>query len=454
MFYLEHFGLTDPGRVRENNEDSLLVGEGVDETLFAVADGIGGFEAGEVASRMAIDALKKMTPEDKFEAVIPEANRRIRTAAKGDERLSGMGTTVVAIRFGGTRRRPLAEIAHVGDSRAYLLRGDKMRPITEDHSLVAELVRSGDITRDEAAAHPQKNLITRALGAEEKVEVDTAVIPIEAGDRILLCSDGLSDMVREERISEVLLEHPRDPEAPAKILMQEALEAGGSDNITIVVVDVRERRNEGSSGTRNGTQELPAVAGGMMASAIPGAAVGAAANSRTAGQKRNRLGRAGSGRREKRDRSQERAGRRAGKASGRGPLRQALRVLAVLALAGLALAPIYAWGSTRYYLEEAQNGEVVAYRGVPFVVPGLEIPLSSEWRRTGVDIEEVNESFRAPIRENTLYTEGDIEEVIAQLQSDAESNAAEEETPADRAGQGAGREDPPQNEAQQPGAGN
>ncbi|HEV8224325.1 MAG TPA: protein phosphatase 2C domain-containing protein, partial [Rubrobacteraceae bacterium] len=175
MLYLEPFGATHAGKVRANNEDALLVGEGRDETLFVVADGIGGFEAGEVASRIAVEVLKELEPGASFEAAISEANRRILVAGRGDERLSGMGTTVVAVRFGGTRDEPTAQIAHVGDSRAYLLRGGSLRPVTEDHSLVAELVRSGDLTRDQAAEHPQKNLITRALGADEEVEVDTAV---------------------------------------------------------------------------------------------------------------------------------------------------------------------------------------------------------------------------------------------------------------------------------------
>src|SRR3712207_715525 len=129
-----------------------------------------------------------------------------------------MGTTIVAVRFGGTREEPVAEIAHVGDSRAYLLRGGSLMPLTEDHSLVAELVRSGDLTRDQAAEHPQKNLITRALGAEEEVEVDTSVLPVGAGDRLLLCSDGLSDMVPEARIWELLTDSPDDPAVSAQRL--------------------------------------------------------------------------------------------------------------------------------------------------------------------------------------------------------------------------------------------
>ena len=213
---LQPFGVTDAGKVRQNNEDALLVGEGEDETLFVVADGIGGFEAGEVASSLAVEVLKGLRPDRSFKAAIAEANRRILAAGRGDEKLSGMGTTVVAIRFGGTQREPTAEVAHVGDSRAYLVRGGEMNPITEDHSLVAELVRSGDLTRDQAAEHPQKNLITRALGADEEVDVDTTMLPIEAGDRVLLCSDGLSDMVPETRISEILLEPSDDPERASR----------------------------------------------------------------------------------------------------------------------------------------------------------------------------------------------------------------------------------------------
>ena len=128
MLLLEHHGVTDPGKVRKNNEDSLLVGEGQDETLFVVADGIGGFEAGEVASAIAVDVLKDAAPSESLEGAIREANRRILAAAREDEKLSNMGTTVVAMRFGGTEEEPVAEISHVGDSRAYLLRDGELRP--------------------------------------------------------------------------------------------------------------------------------------------------------------------------------------------------------------------------------------------------------------------------------------------------------------------------------------
>ncbi|MGB3680883.1 MAG: Stp1/IreP family PP2C-type Ser/Thr phosphatase, partial [Rubrobacteraceae bacterium] len=236
MLFLEHFGITDPGKVRQNNEDSLLVGEGTDSSLFAVADGVGGSEAGEVASGITVEALMELEPDVSFGTVIQAANQRILSAAQDDEKLAGMGTTVVAVRFTGSQDDPTAEVAHVGDSRVYLSRDGEMEPLTEDHSLVAELVRSGDLTRAQAAEHPQKNLITRALGADEDVEVDTMVLPVKAGDRFLLCSDGLSDMVPEDRIAEILTGPSENPEGPARQLLSEALEAGGADNITIVLV--------------------------------------------------------------------------------------------------------------------------------------------------------------------------------------------------------------------------
>ena len=256
MLLLEHYGVTDPGKVRKNNEDSLLVGEGRDETLFAVADGIGGFEAGEVASSIAIEAFKELDPSSPLEDAIREANQRILATARGDEKLSGMGTTVVAMRFGGTREEPAAEISHVGDSRAYLLRGGDLKPVTEDHSLVAELVRSGDLTRAQASEHPQKNLITRALGAEEEVEADTIVLPVKPGDRLLLCSDGLSDMVPEPKMLDLLTAHPENTERTAHALVRAALDAGGADNITVVVVDVREEPPPAERARRGDTQEL------------------------------------------------------------------------------------------------------------------------------------------------------------------------------------------------------
>ena len=392
MLFLEPFGLTDAGKVRRNNEDALLLGEGKDETLFAVADGIGGFEAGEVASRIAVEALRELEPGAPFEAAIGEANRRILAVGRGDERLSGMGTTIVALRFGGTRERPVAEVAHVGDSRAYLLRGGTMRPLTEDHSLVAELVRSGDLTRDQAAEHPQRNLITRALGAEEEVDVDTAVLPVEAGDRILLCSDGLSDMVPEAQISGILADSPDDPESPARRLLSAALAAGGTDNVTVVVVDVKvQAPSEERSGD---TREMPGVArsAGGDESLPP--------------ERSPRGGPKGDARRGSR---RLKKARRKRKSSGFGKF---VRGLAFVLVVVVALMPAYLWGSSRYFLG-LDDGEVVAYQGLPYAPLGVE--LNEEWRRTAIQMSEVKTPYRNPIETHKLYTQDEIEGVLRDL---------------------------------------
>ena len=383
---LQPFGLTHAGKVRQNNEDALLVGGGEDETLFVVADGIGGFEAGEVASSLAVDVLKDLQPDEPFKAAIGEANRRIVAAGRGDEKLSGMGTTVVAIRFGGKQGEPVAEVAHVGDSRAYLVRGGDMNPITEDHSLVAELVRSGDLTRDEAAEHPQKNLITRALGADEEVDVDTAIVPIEAGDRILLCSDGLSDMVSETGISEILAESPDDPERAARALLSAALDAGGNDNITVVVVDVMEQPAAEVPESRSGasSEMLRSGQGVEAPSTTPRA----------------------------RPRRSTRAARRKRSRGFRRGLGKLVRGLAIVLVLALALTPAYIWGSSRYFFE-FEEGEVVAYQGLPYAPFGVE--LNQEWRRPGLTESQIKEPYQKPIENRKLYTRDQAEQVLEDL---------------------------------------
>ena len=398
---LEPFGVTDAGKVRQNNEDAMLIGDGEDETLFVVADGIGGFEAGEVASSLAVEVLRDLRPDRPFKSAITEANRRILAAGRTDEKLSGMGTTVVAIRFGGTQREPLAEVAHVGDSRAYLVRGGEMNPITEDHSLVAELVRSGDLTRDQAAEHPQKNLITRALGADDDVAVDTTVLPIKAGDRVLLCSDGLSDMVPETRISELLLGSPEDPEGTAHGLLAAALDAGGNDNITVIVIDVKEqapppRRVRRRSERRSGTSEMHAV------EAPPQPQEVRPPPPREAPPRRS----------QDRARRHHKAARRKRRSGFKRALAGLVRGLAILAFLAIALVPAYLWGSSRYFFA-FEGGDVVAYQGLPYAPFGLE--LNREWRRPGVSEADIKGPYRQPIENHKLYTEGQAEKILGDL---------------------------------------
>jgi serine/threonine protein phosphatase PrpC len=233
---------TDIGRVRERNEDSILV----DPPLFVVADGMGGHRGGQVASRVALETIEKLAAGGR--GSLPDhvrgANRAVWDRSVEDERLSGMGTTLTAARVDGAT----ALIAHVGDSRAYLLRDGVLRQLTADHTLVARMVESGEITEAEADVHPHKNVLTRALGTDEQVEVDEDTIALQDGDRLLLCSDGLTGMVTEDQI-QAILENSDQPQQAADRLVKAANRAGGIDNISVVVIKAI-GEGDGSTGTR------------------------------------------------------------------------------------------------------------------------------------------------------------------------------------------------------------
>lgn len=235
---VEYFGTTDAGGERQTNEDSLLLGAGTDGNLFAVADGLGRHGAGKVASSMAIEVLARLEPRESLEEGIRRANREI-FMAHGNGHTMGMATTVVALRFFGEEEELFAEVAHVGDSRAYLLRGQWLLPLTEDHSLVSELEKRGAISSAQAAEHPRRNVITRALGIAEEVRVDRSSFWVRPGDRALLCSDGLTDMVPEPQICRMLRDTSHDVETAARGLATAAREAGSVDDITAVIVDVK-----------------------------------------------------------------------------------------------------------------------------------------------------------------------------------------------------------------------
>lgn len=226
---------THPGQVRDNNEDSFLVDERL--ALFAVADGLGGHQAGEIASRDALEAIRAaIAGGAPLNEAILAANRSVYERAAADEALRGMATTVTAVVPAGGAA---VLIGQVGDSRAYLLREGELHRLTEDHSLVEELVREGRITPEQAAVHPQRAIITRALGLDPNVEVDLSTTDVQAGDRVVLCSDGLTTMVREREIEQIARSEP-DPARAADRLVDSANQAGGEDNITVVVVDVLE----------------------------------------------------------------------------------------------------------------------------------------------------------------------------------------------------------------------
>jgi PPM family protein phosphatase len=226
---------TDQGRVRSNNEDAFLIDD--QRALFAVADGMGGHRGGEVASHTAIEALRaSMANGTPLHDAITRANTAVLTRAAGDDELTGMGTTMTAVVAVGGRQ---LLVGHVGDSRAYLLHDGTLHRATDDHSLVEELVREGRLTPEQAEAHPQRAIVTRALGVDRDVDVDLYTLDVETGDRVVLCSDGLTTMVRERDI-ERLARAEQDPQRLAEALVSAANDAGGEDNITVVVIDVLE----------------------------------------------------------------------------------------------------------------------------------------------------------------------------------------------------------------------
>jgi protein phosphatase len=231
----EHIGLSHRGRRRRHNEDAYVV----QPPLFAVADGMGGAKAGEVASALAADAVQESgndgeSGEARVSALIEEANRRVFRRASEDREASGMGTTMTVALVESDE----VAIGHVGDSRAYLIRDGRLEQLTDDHSLVAELVRSGKLTPEEAETHPQRSVITRALGTEADVDVDTFSVRSAPGDLFLLCSDGLTSMVDDETILDAVERNRADLEAAAKALINAANRGGGEDNITVVFFEV------------------------------------------------------------------------------------------------------------------------------------------------------------------------------------------------------------------------
>ena len=227
--------VTDTGRRRRRNEDSYVR----EPPLFAVADGMGGAQAGEVASRLAAAVLEEANgdelAENRIVELIQEANRRVFRRAHEDPSATGMGTTMtVAV----TGRDGTVSIGHVGDSRAYRIRGGRLEQLTKDHSLVGELMRSGKLSPEEAETHPQRSVITRAVGTEPDVDVDTFTVDAEPGDVFLLCSDGLTDMVSDPAIQSLFAERTGDLEDVARRLVEEANSSGGEDNITVVVFEI------------------------------------------------------------------------------------------------------------------------------------------------------------------------------------------------------------------------
>lgn len=327
---------TDTGRVRQGNEDAYLTVDG----LFAVADGMGGHQAGEVASHLALETLEAAFTSagtDVLVTAVEQANLAVVERSAVDTELAGMGTTLCALALVDVHGRDAMAVVNVGDSRLYLLSDGELAQITEDHSLVATLQRQGRITADEAAVHPQRNILTRALGIDGTVLVDSwEIIPV-VGDRYLLCSDGLFNEVEESRIA-ATLRRLADPTEAARELVRLANEAAGRDNITCVVVDVLD--DEGRD---------PAPIGDSRITSHHGhAEVGAEAPPTDAPIARSE----------------------ARSASSRPPVRTSLSwrvglfVGSLALLAALVLGFIY-WTGTRTYFVGTDGTQVVIYNGKP-----------------------------------------------------------------------------------------
>jgi protein phosphatase len=335
---------TDTGRQRNANEDSFFVRA----PIFVVADGMGGAQAGEVASKAAADAFDRDLPDAPPERVLREtieaANRKIHEHAHADPSLAGMGTTLTAAIVDAQKEE--VGIGHVGDSRAYRLRDGKLERLTRDHSLVEELRRKGQLTDAQAEDHPQRSIITRALGPEPDVDVDVHTVPAQPGDVFLLCSDGLTTMVGDERIAALLGAAASMTDA-VRTLVDEANQAGGRDNITALAFRLEDaespaRAPEGATLIGPSAEEA-----GLTATEVRRRAAAAAAK-------------------ERREQLAAKPQRRR--------LRTAAKALAVLVLLG-AIA-FGAWYGNRqvWFLGTDSAGRVALYRGLPYELPfGIEL---------------------------------------------------------------------------------
>jgi serine/threonine protein phosphatase PrpC len=336
---------TDTGRQRSENEDALFVRA----PIFVVADGMGGAQAGEVASKAAADAfdrdLPEVPPERFLRETIEAANRQIHELARADAARAGMGTTITAAIVDAQKEE--VGIGHVGDSRAYRLRRGRLEQLTRDHSLVEEMRRKGQITDAQAEDHPQRSIITRALGPEPEVEVDLQTVPAAPGDVFLLCSDGLTTMVSEERIAAVL-SSPGSMREAVRTLVDEANGAGGRDNITALAF----RLGDAAAPLGEAPEEATLVGAAAEEAGL------------TATEVRRRAAAAA---------AQERREKLAARSPRRG-LRSAAKALAALAV--LAALAFGAWYGNRqvWFLGSDGGGRVALYRGLPYELPfGLNL---------------------------------------------------------------------------------
>ena len=393
---------TDTGRQRRDNEDNAFARAPV----FVVADGMGGAQAGEVASRIAIEVFQQAlpdsgTPEQRLAGGVRAANRKIYDLSRAEPERAGMGTTLTAAYLDDA---DLA-IAHVGDSRAYLFRDGLLTRLTQDHSLVEELVRRGKLTEEQAAEHPQRSIITRALGPEPEVEVDTWSYPVRAGDVVLLCSDGLTSMIGEDVVAEVLGSASTLDEA-AEQLIAEANEAGGRDNITVVLFRLEDVGGDTVS-------EEPTVVGleppatGTGTVRAPSATLTAPSTAPAGSRTRVPLAR-------RQGKPERASGPASPRRSGRfvKPVAALVSIVAVLFLVG---GGGYLATRKLFFIATDPQGIVTIYRGLPYVLPG-GVPMYETFYVSGVPASLVPADRRSQLLNHQIRSQSDASNLVRELE--------------------------------------
>jgi protein phosphatase len=316
---------TDVGRVREGNEDAFAI----EPPLYAVADGMGGHRGGEVASQLALQTVveRARAGEGTLADQVRAANRAVFARSSADRKVMGMGTTLTAAVVGGET----AHLVHVGDSRAYLLRAGALRQLTDDHTLVNRMIKAGEITEREAAIHPHRNVLLRSLGTDPEIAVDEQDVGLLEGDRLLLCSDGLTGMITEDQIQAILEATPQ-PQDAAERLVKAANGAGGVDNITVIVLEVLPGEDvEPPDRSRGGVTAAPAAGAPVVT-----------------------------------EPSEERRIRK------KRWIRAGVIVVGVLLAIAVADTALRAWLDTRWYVGVA-NEHVAIYQGIPADVFGFQL---------------------------------------------------------------------------------
>jgi len=404
----EAFHVSDTGRHRKLNEDRWFVRA----PLFGVADGMGGAPAGEVASQIAIEVLEQGLPdgpapaEERLAALVVEANTRIYDCASVDADRAGMGTTMTTAWLGEEE----LSIAHVGDSRLYCLRDGRLERLTRDHSLVEDLVREGRITPEEAEDHPQRSIVTRALGAEAHVLADHFTWRAKDADVYLICSDGLTDMIRPERLVGEILVGAEGLREAGRALVEAANAAGGRDNITVVLFRVEEV----AAASRVAASEETMVGGGLTTADVRAALAERTAAPGTSGQP---SGRAAD------PRGDDTVSRRvplpaATKKAKKDRSRTAsvLRTLGFFAVFGLPLL-LAAFIATQsvYFVGTNDDGFVTLYRGLPYDLPaGVELYTSNFV--SGVATKELASPAQETVASHELRSREDGEDLVRQIE--------------------------------------